>query len=228
MANIDMTPQGPERPGRPVHRAGTAVAGGSSAESLAGLAAVVLSILALIGVLRFWLAAIAAIVIGAGFLIAGSAIAARFDDLRRVMYPAGTELRQVRGGLSIETMGGIAGVALGILALLGLIPLTLLAIAAIVFGGVLLIGSGTTARLAELEAAQFYGEHPRSHEVEREAARGAAGAQVFVGIAAIVLGILALIGVVNLTLVLIAFLAVGGSMLLSGGALGARAGRVAH
>lgn len=231
MANIEMTPQGPGRPeqhGR-THAAETAVVGGSTAESLAGLGAVVLAILGLIGLLPFALAAIATIAVGAGLLIQGSAISARFNDLRRDARATGTtQVQSNRGSLTIEVLGGIASIVLGILALLGLGTGILLSIAAIVFGGTLLLGAGETSRLAELEAWQAGGDM-RSRDVEREAARGAAGSQVFVGIGAVVLGILALIGVgPGLTLVLVALLAVGGSMLLSGAMLGTRMSHMVH
>jgi hypothetical protein len=231
MANIEMTPQG--GPSRPEHgrayAAEKAAVGGSTAESLAGLGAVVLAILGLIGLLPFALAAIATIAVGAGLLIQGSAISARFDDLRREARATGTtQVQGYRGGLTIEVLGGIACIALGILALLGIGSGFLLAIATIVFGGTLLLGASVTARLAELEA-WYAGGDGRAREVEREAARGAAGSQVFVGIGAVVLGILALVGVgPGLTLILIALLAVGGSMLLSGAMIGTRMSHMLH
>jgi len=48
---------------------------------------------------------------------------------------------------------------------------------------------------------------------------GAAGAQALGGNAAITLGILALVGIVPQTLVLVSVLCIGGAALLSGGAL---------
>jgi hypothetical protein len=189
---------------------------------LAGLGAVVLAILGLIGLLPFTLAAIATIVIGAGLLLQGSAVAGRFNELRRGLYTEGRAQPEPRGGLTIEMLGGIASIALGILVLLGVGSGILLAIAAIVFGGTLLISASVTSRLGELEAWQA-GVDPRAREVEREAARGAAGSQVLVGIGAVVLGILALVGIgPGLTLILIAILAVGGAMLLSGAMVGTR------
>jgi len=242
MANIEMTPQGPERPEhhkhhrhhhhhhRHHHRAGAAegvTVGGSTAESLAGLGAVVLAILGLIGLLPFMMAAIATIAIGAGLLLRGVAISARFHELRRGLYEEGAAPVNVsRGGLTIEMLGGIACIALGILALLGLNSGLLLSIAAIVFGGSLLLGANVGSRLGELEAWQQELD-PRAIEVEREAGRGSAGAQVLVGIGAIVLGILALVATTpELSLILIANIAVGGTLLLSGAVMGTRMARM--
>jgi hypothetical protein len=212
-----------------VHTVERAAAGGSTAEALCGLGAVVLAILGLIGLLPFALAAIGTIVIGAGLWIQGAAIAARFNELRRSAYAGGpTYLQGTRGGLTIEMLGGIACIALGILALLGIGTGLLLAIAAIVFGGTLLLGANVTSRLGELEAWQA-GVDVHAREVEREAARGAAGSQVLVGLGAVVLGILALVGIgPGLALILIAILAVGGSMLLSGATIGTRMSRMAR
>jgi hypothetical protein len=208
------------------HVATKTAAGGSTAESLAGLGAVVLAILGLIGLLPFTLAAIGVIVIGAGLLLRGMAMAARLTDLRRGVYSEGRpHVHSARGGLTIEMLGGIASIALGILALLGVAPALLLSISAIVFGGTLLLSANDTSRIGELEAWQA-GVDAHGREVEREAARGAAGTQALVGIGAVVLGILALVGVgPMLTLILISILAVGGAMLLSGALVGTR---VAH
>jgi hypothetical protein len=202
-------------------------AGGSTAEALAGLGAVVLAILALIGLLPVTLTAIATIAIGAGLFLRGMAISSRLNDLRRDTYAAGhrEHVRPSRANLTIEMLGGLACIALGILALLRLGPGSLLPIAAIVFGGTLILSAGVTSRLAELEAWRSDVD-TRTREVEREAARGATGTEVLVGIGAIVLGILTLVAVgPGLLLITIANLAVGGAMLLNGAMLGTRSTR---
>lgn len=229
MANIEMTPHRPERPEHH-RRTGAAegvTVGGSTGEALAGLGAVILAILGLIGVLPFTLAAIATIVVGAGLLLRGSAISSRFAQLRRGLHAEGrSRVHEPSGSLTIEMLGGLACIALGILALLGISPGLLLSIAAIVFGGTFLLGANVSSRLGELEAWQTSVD-PRAVDVEREAGRGSASAQMLVGIGAIVLGILALIGASPfLTLILIALLAVGGAMLLTGAMVGTRMARM--
>lgn len=231
MANIDMTPHRPDRPEHHerVRSAEQVTVGGSTAEALAGLGAVVLAILALIGLLPFTLTAIATIAIGAGLFLRGSVISSRLNDLRRDVYAGRREhIRPSRGNLTMEMLGGLACIALGILALLRLGPGTLLPIAAIVFGGTLILSAGVTSRLAELEAWRANADI-RTREVEREAARGAAGTEVLVGIGAVVLGILTLVNVVpGLLLITIANLAVGGAMLLNGAMLGTRTTHTVH
>lgn len=200
--------------------------GGSTAEALAGLGAVVLAILALIGLLPVTLTAIATIAIGAGLFLRGMAISSRLNSLRHDTYAGRSErIRPSRGNLTMEMLGGLACMALGILALLGVSTGYLLPIAAIVFGGTLILSAGVTSRLAELEAWKANAD-PHSREVEREAARGSAGTEVLVGIGAVVLGILTLVGTSpGLLLVIIANLAVGGAMLLNGAMLGVRSTR---
>ncbi len=62
----------------------------------------------------------------------------------------------------------------------------------------------------------------KTRAAAREAVYGAAGAQILIGAGAVVLGILALIGYDWVTLTLIAFLALGGTALLSASAVGGR------
>jgi hypothetical protein len=66
------------------HREGAAqtVGAGSSAETTAGLGAIVLALMALVGVLPLILAAIATIASGAGLLLEGAAVTARYSELR--------------------------------------------------------------------------------------------------------------------------------------------------
>jgi hypothetical protein len=127
---------------------------------------------------------------------------------------AGGGEAEIEAGTSAEILGGLAGITLGILALIGIATIPLLAISSIVFGGTLLFGSPVVYRASRAEP-----EAPIFDVIARQTAAGAAGAQALVGIAAITLGILALVGLVPQTLVLVAVLCVGGAALLSGGAL---------
>jgi hypothetical protein len=187
------------------------VATGSGAEAVAGGAALVLAILGLAGLLPMVLASIAMIAAGAAFLFQGAAVAARH---RRLAMEAGGGEAEIETGVSAEIIGGLAGIALGILALVGVETVGLLAISTIVFGGTLLFGSPAMYRVSRAE--------PGNQIVDamvRQTTAGAAGAQALVGIGAVTLGILALVGIVPQTLVLVGVLCIGGAALLSGGAL---------
>jgi hypothetical protein len=195
------------------------VAGFSLVEGVGGAGAVVLAILALIGVLPEALAPIAAIAIGVSLLIGGGTIASQYSRFLRRTQPGYADL--VRGGLGIEVLCGLAGVALGVLALLGIDPVTLLASAAIVFGGALLMASFTTARVNAFAGAGTVGSSV-PHELAREAVSAASGTEVLIGAASVVLGILALANFVPWTLTIVAMLIVGASVMLAGVSIAGR------
>jgi hypothetical protein len=216
-------------PGRPLEirdasrderlTAGT-IAGGSSLEVLAGAGAIVLAIIGLIGYYPFYMASIATIAVGAALLVYGGAIAARWSDTVRRLRRTDEEL--VAGGVGTEIVGGIAGIILGIIALAGILPFTLLAVAAIVLGGSVLLGGA-----AQPDVAIFsFDRDPRIERVTRRSVETSGGVMVLVGAAAVVLGILALVQIgPALALATVAMLALGAGLLLAGGATAARFGR---
>lgn len=193
-------------------------AGGSVTEGIGGAGAIVLSILGLIGIYAPTMASISAIAIGGGLLIAGGTIAARFSKVvANTRYNYAEEI--IGGGMAMEALCGVAGIALGILALLGIVPLTLLSAASIVFGAALIMASGAMARLNALPIKRAGYEE---HEAARDVLYAASGSEVLVGAGAVTLGILALAGYYPLTLNLVAFLSVGASILMSGTSIASR------
>ncbi len=209
----------PER-GREVRTTAEVVVGGSMAEVLAGGGAVVLAIIGLAGLYPALLAEVATICVGAALLFKGAALAARFHGLVSEISGGSATRAELGTGVSTEFMAGATGVVLGILALLNVSSSVLLSVAAIVFGGALMLSSGSTVPLARINL------HPRMHDTARAIARdavyGAASAEVLVGAGAIVLGILALLGYAPLTLQLVTMLAVGGAIFLAGAAISGR------
>ncbi|HYX09877.1 MAG TPA: hypothetical protein VE912_24325 [Bacteroidales bacterium] len=194
---------------------------GSSAEAIVGIGALVLSILALARVWPLQLGAIAAIAIGTGFLFQGAGIAAKYSRILSRVAQNHTQAVEMKGGFTTEFLGGISGIALGILALLNVAPLVLLSISVIVFGATLLIGSGTTANLNRLENGND--ENNQMLRITEEMVKGAAGAQILLGLGSITLGILALVGTGNTMLLsLVALLAIGASEFITGAALSSR------
>lgn len=190
------------------------VFGGTVAEAIVGAAAVVLAVLGLANIWPGYMASIATIAVGAALLFQGGAVAARYADLAKR-----TGASEVGGGVSAEILGGAAGIALGVLALLNIMPATLTPVAIIVFGGALIIGSAATARLNSLSTWRM---SERARDVTRGAIEMASGTEVLIGIGAVVLGILALLGMAPRTLVLIALLALGATVLFSGSAISSR------
>lgn len=197
-------------------------AGGSAIEAAAGIAVVILAILGLAGVLPVTLGAIAFIVLGAALVLEGASMMVRYVRFLEESTRALGGNVDVGGGTSAEFLGGAAAIVLGILALIGLVPTTLIAVAALVMGATVLIGSAANARLNMLSFetfSGFAGPMEASRLVARAAVSAAAGAQILVGLAAIVLGIIALANGHTLTLTLVALLCLGCGVMLSGGAL---------
>lgn len=202
------------------------VAGSSVLELIAGAAAVVLPILALVGVYPMFLAAISFIAIGGGMMSQGGGLSVHARAAFPTTRTSNPEGAGLIGGMTVEILGGAAVIALGILALLRVVPVTLLGAASIVGGGALVLGAGNTSRLSSFRygAATELDESQRN--MLRESVRAAAGADVLAGLAGIVLGILVLAGVgtprIEVTLSVIAALSLGGALFLNGTTVGAR------
>ena len=201
------------------------ISGGASIEALGGIGVVVLAILGLAGVLPMYLMAIATIVAGAALLFGDGLMASRTAYLRS---HAANEAKyaELTGGMSAEFLAGAAGVVLGILGLIGIMPNILLPVAVIAFGGGLLLGTGKTSRLNNFPTVTE--GQTQADYWTREATSSAAGAQLLIGVACIALGILALVGFNWMTLTLVALLCVGCSTCFSGTSLSSRLQAVLH
>jgi hypothetical protein len=183
------------------------VLGSSAIEALAGAVAVVLAILGLAHVQPNYMLPVTGIALGLALLFKGGAVAARC---------AGGACGTGRCAMSAEFLGGVGGIVLGVLALLGITPVTLLSVAVIVYGAAVLLGAGACARMGATEAMAA---EPASETMAAEAVAAALGAAVLVGLAVVILGILALVGFKPETLVFVAFLTLGASILIGGSAL---------
>lgn len=179
------------------------IGGGSFAEAIAGIGAVVLAILGFNDVAPERLASIAVIAIGGGFLVRGAAVAVRATA---VMARSGRE-GQTASGLSAELLAGIAGVALGVLGFLGVERAVLLPAALIAFGAALMMGAAMTRELDSALGGMGTAARP--------VLDADLGAEVLIGIGAVVLGILALASTpFDITLILAGVTAVGAGMAL--------------
>jgi hypothetical protein len=160
-----------------------------------------------------FLVAIAAIIAGIAVLSQGATIAAEYG---RLLTTQG-DVAPISGGgtWSLELLSGAAGIVLGILALPNVYPVELVAISAIAFGGGLILSSGPAAQLLALRVSGAFTDE-RSRRLSAEAGSNAALSQGMVGLAVVVLGILALAGFASLALILIALLTLGIFLLVSG------------
>lgn len=177
-----------------------AITGSAVMEFIWAVATLVLAIAGLAGALSITLAAIATMIFGAAIWLEGrTCIASHGNGVpwrnRRAQIFKSNE------GLGGEFVGGMSGMVLGILALLGIAPTTLLSIALLVFGAALLFNSGTGL-------------------VSRR--------QLLFGLAGLVLGLLAVCGLHSLTLVLVGLLCLGASALFNGAAVGFRMTTASH
>ena len=197
-------------------------AGGASVEAIGGIAGVVL---AAIGLATFWqytMCGIACIAIGIALVAHGGAIAARWNDALVRLGRSRYDRAEIMGGIGTEMFGGFTGIVLGVLSLANIVPYILMPVAAIVFGGTLLLGGATQPELENL-APEY---NPRIAKITHQAIEASGGVMVMVGVAAAVLGILALLHVGSMVaLSLVAMLCVGGALLLAGGSLAARFAR---
>jgi hypothetical protein len=188
---------------------------------VAGAGAVVLGILGLAGVLPFYMLTIGAICAGTALFLEGSAIASQYNELEKEMNATAKTHIVLGGGMSFEVIGGLAGICLGILALVGVAPMILVDIASIAMGGGLFLGAGSVERLDKVRTTWYSMNEPMVNWMHGSIL-GAAGLQVLVGLGVAALGIIALVGYVPMLLNLIAMISIGGSVLLSGAAIGGK------
>jgi hypothetical protein len=191
---------------------------GFAAEGVAGIIGIALTILGLLNVVPQLLLPIATIVLGAAFVMNGSAVASRFSKLLKETSHGRFATSEFSVGLTTEFIGGVAAVVLGVLALLHIATTVLLPVSAIIFGTSLLFGSGMMARLNHLQMPKATGNE-EYHEVASEAVSIAAGVEILLGLGAAVLGIIALVNVNWMVLTYVALLCVGVASATSGSAI---------
>lgn len=199
---------------------------GGLVEPIGGVATVILAILGLAGANGPLMAVIATIVFGAALLIQGGTTTApeQGHGHARFMFPLRTGDYGV--GLPAVFLLGAGGLVLGVLAELGINSAVLTPIAAIAFGTALVLGPNAVWPffVLELGAGKSAGPLPIAGRelLPSEMALGSDGVQTLAGLAAIVLGALAVANMPNdLTFNLIALLILGSAMILRGGSLNA-------
>jgi hypothetical protein len=185
-------------------------------EFLLGCGAVVLSVLGIFGLFRTGFAAGAIILLGAMLLFQGLSVAIVYSQRQ-----FGAQIvdrfcvADLSRGLAVEFLAATAGIALGILALLQIVPNMLMSAAVVTYGGALLLTSGEPAWLIFSMNAD-----DKVNNSRRAACFISVGTQALVGAASLVLGILALGGTTPLLMVLIALLASGASIVLRSSLVG--------
>ncbi|HLH97293.1 MAG TPA: hypothetical protein VKW08_19450 [Xanthobacteraceae bacterium] len=199
---------------------------GGFADAIGGIATIVLAIVALTGTHSDIIVPIATIVFGAALLVHGGSL---LSEYAHIIFPPGTATDSQQeftgGSLSAVFLVGAAGIVLGVLALLGIQPTVLTAVAVIAFGSALVLSSNAVWHLYLMKRSTILGREPRegwhlgSEMLAGEMASGSAGMQALAGLAAAVLGILAVVGTNPEVLTVIGLLVLGTTIVLTGGAL---------
>jgi len=195
--------------------------GGTVGGGIIAIAGVVLAIIGLSGTYPRWLLGAATIAVGVSFLIEGAAIASRLAELVHESTRGRVEMSELGSGVTGETLAGIVGIVLGVLGSLNVYPEVLLPVAAIVYGAGLILGAGANVRINELIVVHREDEAAARHAI-RQAVLATTGLQVFIGLAAATLGIIAMASSYPITLSLVAMLVVAGSFVLSNTAIAGR------
>lgn len=189
---------------------------GGLVDAVGGVATVVLAIVALAGIHADVLTSIAVIVFGAALMIQGGAM---LSEYAQISMPARISAEQFgAGSLSSVFLVGAAGIVLGVLALIGIAPVTLTSIAVIAFGAALVISSNSVRHLYLLRSAAMRSMAVQggAQSLAGEMASGSAGVQLLAGLAGIVLGILAVTGTSPVILMLSALIVLGATVVLTG------------
>lgn len=204
----------------------TTAAFGGVMDAIGGIATAVLAIIGLAGWRPELLAGVATIVFGAALLIQGGTLLSEYSQ---VFTPAGAlqTASDAAGGDGLAAMFpvGIAGIVLGILALLGIASYSLTSVSVIAFGAALMLSAQSVRRLYRMQAdarRTSVGSYATRELLAGEMAAGSAGIQFVAGLAALVLGILAVVMAATLRselLTLVGLLIVGLTNIISGSAL---------
>ncbi len=202
---------------------GSASAFGGLMDAVGGIAAAVIAIVGLTGFRPEQLTAIAVIVFGAAMLIQAGTLLSEYEIVLKAlsMSPLSTSTEiGADGGMSIMFLGGIAGMVLGILALVGIAAAALTAVAIIVFGAALVLSSSSVRRLFVLQTpARRSAARTTTEMLAGEMASGSAGVQLAAGLTTVVLGILSAAGQRSQTLMLTALIVLGVTFLMTGSTL---------
>lgn len=197
--------------------------GGSLAEGAGGIAVAVLAIIGLSQTFASgMLASIAVIILGAALFVEGGALAAELSRLMKMETGGAVGRIDIGSGMTLELFGGVALIALGVLAVLNIVPATLIAVAVIAAGAILVLSSGTLFELSEfrMRTAAEAGVSEPHRNLMKAGISSAVGVQVLAGGAGVVLGILALGGTAAaLTLSQIGLLVLGSAVAVSAGTM---------
>lgn len=204
-------------------------------EGAAGIAVIVLAIIGLSGTQPGLLASIAVIVIGVGLMVQGFNTATEYSRIAAPSMPgagvvaaSGTD---VGGDVMTAFAAGLAGIVLGILGLLSIHTEYLIPAAVIVFGAELMLAGSLSIGRGPMTVVAQSGQTGAMATRHYGSSIGASGLEIMVGVAAVILGILAIVfvahlGTVAAVLALVALIAIGAAMLVVSASFGGAVNRL--
>ncbi|HVR20113.1 MAG TPA: hypothetical protein VMS65_10465 [Polyangiaceae bacterium] len=184
-------------------------------DGAAGVLVLLLAILGLLGVAPRTMTALSCL--GAGLAVAFEAAGVTRRYRRMLSSHGKSESSEIRGAMIAQVSGGIVAFLLGILALIGIEPLAFPAIASLVVGASLFLGTGAEIEVHSVATSL---EPSETRRVIHQAVIAAGGARLLVAVASITLGILAFAGISPLTLLLTTSLLFGVALLLGSVSVG--------
>lgn len=190
----------------------------------AALALVILGILALARIDPTLLVSIAVIVAGVMVASDSAALSQQIAAALAANKAHRVNASELPAGMGAGVLGGITGVVLGILAILGVAPSTLIAVAVIVFGAAVMFDF---AARSQLHALRMTTEETSEHSAKLALATATSTrtAAMFTAVGLIALGIIALAGISGDVLTAVALLGLGAYVLLEEGSV---AGHLMH
>lgn len=188
------------------------------AEGLLGAVAAILGIVGLAlatsnGTVSAILDAVSVIVLGIGLIMAGAALFDSYARLLATVEGAGSA-RDAVSGTTLDYFLGAGIVILGILALLHLAAPVLVAVAFILIGAGFALNSAAAVRVVGIETAEGTVQGP-AQRLRTEIVLATFSVRMISGLAVVVLGILAVVGIVPSTLTLIAAIVAGAALAAS-------------
>ncbi|MCE5230457.1 hypothetical protein LLG95_12805 [bacterium] len=194
------------------------IGAGSAIAVLLGICSAAICISSLMSFYSVAYASLATILVGLALLIEGGSVVARSRKLVSGSEDIGWAISSENAVLSLV---GIIGIVLGIMAWSRFDQVTLLAVASVIMGSGVLIESSSESLLGRLRLASYRTREP----VERythQAVRASAGIDLVIGLAAMVLGVMALTGYASFTMIFVSMLTLSVGVLLGNLAIAGR------
>jgi hypothetical protein len=186
---------------------------GSMVEGVFGVGAIVLAVIGLAGAFPLMMLSVSTIALGVALIIEAGAVMGIFSSIVQDVEEAKSDFNIPLSGISVESLAGIAGIALGVLSLIGIKSMLLIPIAITCFGVAIAFSAGSIGLIDSLIAGRS-SKNQIIQNVLISMSAAAADIRTLIGLGSITLGILAIIGYHTYALSFIGILSIGGVLFL--------------